>query len=87
VGGLPVLDQQDLAPGERVGMEEPTPRAVVAPPAGPDPLLADVTDAEVVPPADPGPPFESHADADRALAEELPKSNARLRRRPTAVME
>jgi hypothetical protein len=87
VGGLPVLDQQDLAPGERVGMEEPTPRATTPPPAGPDPLLADVTEAEVVPPSDPGPPFESHADADRALADDLAKSSARLRRRPRAVME
>ena len=88
VGGLPVLDRQDLAPGERVGMEEPTARAVTPPPAGPDPLLAGVvvTEAEVIPPCDHGPPPVSHAEADRAIAEEEDQP-ARPRRPRAVVME
>lgn len=64
VGGLPVRDVADLDPGESLGMPASEPRPAPQPPSGPDPLL--IEDAEVIE----APPFASHAEADKALAEE-----------------
>ena len=66
VGGLPVRETFDLDPEERLGAEPTEPRPIVEPPKGPDPLLVE----DAIPSCDPGPPFESHEEADKALAEE-----------------
>jgi hypothetical protein len=67
LGGLPVRETFDLDPGERIAVEaEPMPPVLQAPPAGPDPLLA-----ELVGEAKPEPLPISHPDAeppDEALA-------------------
>lgn len=49
LGGLPVRDQHDLDPGEVIGEAVvPPPNTSTVLPPEPDPLLADVTDAEPV---------------------------------------
>lgn len=64
VGGLQVRETYDLDPGEEIATEPKGRRAALPPPPPvPDPLLDELT-----------PPFESHAEADAAIAAEESKS-------------